>query len=336
MPEPRPAAGEEALIEGFLAPLAAGYPGAFGLTDDCATIAPPPGCDLVLTTDAIAAGVHFIGDETPADLAWKALAVNVSDIVAKGARPFAYLMALALPETPEPAWMRAFADGLAAAQGHFGVHLIGGDTDRRAGPLTISITAIGALPAGRLVRRSTARPGDRIYVSGPIGDAHLGLRLRQEPSLAPRCGLTEADAQALEARFLRPMPHVALADVVQTHASAAMDISDGLVKDLVRLARASVVGAVVALRDVPLSAAARKVLVAGGATLSDLVTGGEDYEVLACVPERRAADFEADAAAIGGHVTAIGTVLDATAGVAWVAADGGHKVFERSGWDHLG
>lgn len=329
------AAGEEALIQGYLAPLAAGFPGALGLSDDCAVIAPASGCELVLTTDAIAAGVHFIGDESPADLAWKALAVNVSDLIAKGAKPVAYLMALALPEPPSAAWMQDFSAGLGAAQAQFGLHLAGGDTDRRPGPLTISITAIGELPKGSLVRRATAQPGDKVYVTGTIGDAYLGLQLRSRPSVAANWGLQSTEAKSLEARFLRPAPQVQLAEVVRANASASMDISDGLVKDLERLCRASGAGAQIDVPSVPLSGPARKVVGCGGSTLADLVTGGEDYEVLACVPPARTANFEAGAKAASVMVTPIGHIGRLESHVIWRNAAGAPMTFASMGWDHL-
>src|SRR5262245_52266792 len=163
-------AGEEAIIQGFLAPLAAGFPGAFGLKDDCALLTPEPGTELVLKTDPVAEGVHFLPDDAPGDVAWKALAVNVSDLAAKGATPIGYLMALSFPAPPSSEWLAAFAQGLEQAQRKFGCHLIGGDTDRRPGPITVSITVIGSVPQGGMVRRNTARPGDGVFVSGTLGD----------------------------------------------------------------------------------------------------------------------------------------------------------------------
>src|SRR5262245_28082139 len=175
--------GEEAIIA-LLAPLTEGDFGAFGLKDDCALLMPEPGTELVLKTDPIAEGVHFLPDDTPEDIAWKALAVNVSDLAAKGATPIGYLMALSFPGAPSRGWLTAFADGLGQAQGRFGCHLLGGDTDRRPGPLTISITAIGSLPQGQMVRRTTAQSGCTLFVSGTVGDAALGLALAKEPALA--------------------------------------------------------------------------------------------------------------------------------------------------------
>ncbi len=321
--------GEESLIQGFLAPLAAGFPGAFGLRDDCALLTPEPGTELVLKTDPVAAGVHFFPDDAPEDIAWKALAANVSDLAAKGAQPVAYLMALAFPAAPAREWMQRFADGLRQAQTAFGCHLIGGDTDRTTGPLTISITVIGSVPAGKMVRRATARVGDLLYVSGTIGDATLGLRLRRDPALAKAWGLDSSGAEYLVGRYLRPRPALALRDALRAHASAAMDISDGLVKDLDRMCRASGTGARIESARVPHSAAARLAVRAQPGLLTDLLTGGDDYEVLVAVPEKSQAAFEAET-----RLSAIGEMVSGS-GVDVRDAAGAPMAFGRTGWDHF-
>ncbi|MGI9404675.1 MAG: thiamine-phosphate kinase, partial [Hyphomicrobium sp.] len=279
---------EEALIDEFLAPLAAGFPGAFDLADDCAVIAPAAGEEFVVTTDALVAGVHFFAGEEASAIAWKALAVNVSDLIAKGATPLAYLMTLALPQAPERAWLAAFSDGLRRAQEAFGCRLAGGDTDRTPSGLSVSITAFGTIPAGSIVRRSCARPDDLVYVSGTIGDAALGLKLRRDASLGQRCGLDMAARDHLDARYRMPVPPVGIAAVVRACASAALDVSDGLIKDFGRLCRASGASGRIEAARVPISSAAKTVIDAGGATLVDLMTGGEDYEVLVTVRPDRA------------------------------------------------
>lgn len=326
--------GEEDIVQSFLAPLAAGLAGAHGLTDDCAALTPPPGEDLVLKTDAIAAGVHFFPDDPAAAIGWKALAVNVSDLAAKGARPLAYLMSLSFPEAPTRAWMAAFADGLSEAQAAFGCHLAGGDTDRRPGPLSITIMIIGAVPAGRMVARGAARPGDRLYVSGTLGDSALGLALRLDPGLASALQLDAADAAVLIDRYLRPRPRMALAAALLAHASAAMDLSDGLIKDLGRMAKASGTGATVALARVPVSDAARRMLERDPARQEAVIAAGDDYEILAAVAPAAAARFEAAAAAAGVAVTAIGEVT-AGAGVSVLDAQGRTVQLARTGWDHF-
>jgi len=326
---------EEALIDEFLAPLAAGFPGAFDLADDCAVIAPGAGEELVVTTDAVVAGVHFFADEEAGAIAWKALAVNVSDLVAKGAIPLAYLMTLALPEAPERAWLRAFSDGLGRAQETFGCRLAGGDTDRTPNELSVSVTAFGTIPTGSIVRRSGARPGDLAYVSGTIGDAALGLKLRRDASLGQQCGLDMAARDHLDARYRMPVPPVGIATVVRAWASSAMDISDGLITDFGRLCRASGAGGRIEAARVPLSSPVRTVIDAGGATLADLMTGGEDYEVLATVRPELAEDFERQAAAARTQVTRIGTIAGADEGIVAMDEMGRHMQIAQTGWDHF-
>lgn len=326
--------GEEALIAEFWAPLAAGFAGAFDLKDDCATIAPPAGEELVVTTDALIAGVHFFPGDDPAAVGWKALAVNVSDLVGKGAMPLAYLMNVALPGL-DRAWLAAFTTGLRAAQVAFGCQLIGGDTDRTPGPLTVSITALGTAPSGRMVRRATARPGDHVYITGTIGDAAIGLALRKDPHVLDRAGPDQAAASYLEGRFSRPHPPVAIVPALRACASAAMDVSDGLIKDFDRLCRASGVGGVIEASVVSLSEAARSVVDRGEAKLEDLLTGGEDYEVLACVAPDAATEFERLAAESGVRVTRIGTIVDEPVGGTAKSATGESIVFTKTGWDHF-
>jgi thiamine-monophosphate kinase len=325
--------GEEAIIA-LLAPLTQRYPGAFGLEDDCALLTPEPGTELVLKTDPVAEGVHFLPGDAPEDIAWKALAVNVSDLVAKGATPLAYLMALSFPEAPARQWISRFADGLRAAQTRFGCHLIGGDTDRRPGPLTISVSIVGTVPTGKMVRRGTATPGDLLFVSGTLGDAALGLALRRDASLALTWGLSPPEADCLVRRYARPEPPLALASALRAHASAAMDISDGLAKDLARMAKASGCGAEARLAALPLSSAAAKALAAQPALAQRIVAGGDDYEVLAAVGGAEAARFRAAAEAAGVPVTEIG-VFGAGAGVVIAAAEGQPLDLARPGWDHF-
>lgn len=326
--------GEDALIQATFAPLAVGFPGALGLLDDCAVLAPPPGQDLVLTTDAVAAGVHFLADDAPADIAWKALAVNVSDLVGKGARPLVYLLSVALPEAPTPAWLAGFAQGLGAAQEAFAIQLAGGDTDRRPGPLSITVTAIGAVPRGCMMRRATARAGDLLFVSGTLGDSALGLKLRRDPAQAPALGLEPRAAEALVARYLRPVPRLLLAPHLLAFASAAMDISDGLVKDCGRLAGASGVAAALEAARLPLSAPLGAALRRAPELIEAALAGGDDYEVLAAVPPERALDFKAAAAASGVLVTEVGR-LAAGAGVTVIDRDGRPMTLGSTGWDHF-
>lgn len=325
---------EEAIIQGFLAPLAAGAPGAFGLADDCAVAAPSPGCEFVLKTDAVAAGVHFLPNDDPADIGWKALAVNVSDLAAKGARPVGYLLSLAFPEAPSREWMAAFSRGLGEAQAAFGMHLLGGDTDRRPGPLSITPMVIGETPVGRMVRRGTARAGDVICVTGTLGDAGLGLALQRDPALASRWRLDGPAAHLLRSRFLRPQPRLCISAALVEHVHASMDISDGLMKDLGRMCRASGVGAVVEHGRLPLSQAFLSVRTADAATADAVLFAGDDYEILCAVPPERLAAFQAAGATAGISIAAVGHFTESRA-VELRDANGDLIELGRSGWDHF-
>jgi thiamine-monophosphate kinase len=318
---------EGEIIAKYFAPLARDNSGAFGLRDDCARFTPTPGTDLVVTVDAVAEGVHFFSNDDPEDIGWKALAVNVSDLASKGAAPRIYLLSIAFPEEPEPGWLSRFSRGLDQAQSAFGIVLAGGDTDRRPGPLSITITAIGEVPYGAMVLRTAARRGDIIVVSGTLGDAALGLKLRLSPELARPWGLDDGDQDFLRGRYLRPQPRIALAPAVRDFASASMDISDGLAKDLDRMCRASGVSSHVRFADVPLSR---------DATLSEvIVAGGDDYEILATVSERNLSLLRDAARALGQHLTPIGMIDEMGAGVRFTASDGELMHFSALGWDHF-
>ena len=325
---------EEAIIQGYLAPLAAGFPGALGLKDDCAVAAPAPGHEFVFKTDAIAEGVHFLPGDPPADIGWKALAVNVSDLAAKGARPVGYLMSLAFPEAPMRTWMAEFARGLAEAQAAFGIHLMGGDTDRRPGPISITPMVVGEVPAGRMVRRGAARPGDIVCVSGTLGCSALGLKLRRDRRFARRWGLDATQCEALIGRFLRPAPRLALAGAVVANARAAMDVSDGLMKDLGRMCRASGVGAVIQYTALPVSQAFAKVRAVDPVASEAALFAGDDYEILTALPPERMAAFTAAARAAGVPVMAVGH-FTGSGGVNLLDRDGQPMLLGATGWDHF-
>ncbi len=324
---------ETDLIQTYLAPLAAGHPGAFGLKDDAALISPEPGTDMVISTDPVRAGVHFFETDRADDIAWKALAVNVSDLAAKGARPLAYTMALAFPAAPERAWMQSFADGLRAAQTEFGCHLIGGDTDHASGALSIAITAFGPVPRGRMVQRTTAKAGDHLFVTGTLGDAALGLLLHRDPAFMNR-ELTSGDRAFLSARYLRPNPRVALAPLLLATASASLDISDGLLKDLGRMAAAAGIGATLRFETLPLSPPARHMIEAMPTFAGDIVTGGDDYEILFAVPPGKLDTLRTMTPAIPVQVTEIGR-LEAGGGVTLLDQSGQAMQFSRGGYDHF-
>ena len=323
---------EDRLIARYFRPLATA-PGAFGLIDDAAALTPPPGCDLVLTTDGVIAGVHFFPDDPPAMVGRKALRMNLSDLAAKGARPLGFLLSVALPEGFGEAWLGAFAAALADDAAHYGCPLYGGDTDHTPGPISVSIFAFGAVPQGKMVHRSTARPGDRIVVTGTIGDAAIGLQLRRERTLARRWGLSEAAAAQLENRYLLPQPRNALAGAVLQYASAAIDVSDGLVGDLGKLCRASSVAADIDVATVPLSDAARAAIAAESALLETALTGGDDYEIVLTLAPEKLDGFRTAAAAAGVAVTEIGGV-QAGEGTRFLH-EGKALTFTRASYSHF-
>lgn len=326
---------EETLISRFFAPLAQGFPGAYGLRDDAAVIEPPAGSDLVVTTDCLVAGVHFFPDDAPADIGWKALAVNVSDLVAKGATPLAYSLALALPPPLSAAFLAGLADGLREAQAHFGIHLSGGDTTATRGETMLSVTAFGSVPHGRTLRRGGARAGDSLYVSGTIGDAALGLKLRRGDADTAEWPIDDDARQWLIRRYLRPGPRAALIPALLAHASAAMDISDGLAIDCRRLCAASRLGAAVGITAVPLSLAASGALSASRALQFTLLTGGDDYEALIAIRAGEEEAFEAAAAGAGVPVTRIGTMLGGEEGVTMIDAEGAAIDLGAGGYEHF-
>jgi thiamine-monophosphate kinase len=323
-----PDSGEDRLIARYFRPLAR-HPGAFALRDDAAALTLPPGCDLVLTTDGVIAGVHVFPDDPADAIARRALRVNLSDLAAKGAKPAGFLLSIALPGNTSDDWLAAFARGLGADADRYDCPLLGGDTDRTPGPLSVSIAAFGTLPTGTMVRRSGARPGDVLMVTGTIGDAALGLKLRQDAAAGR--GLGEDARSHLLARYLLPEPRTGLADTLRAHASAALDVSDGLAGDLVKLC----VSARVEVENVPLSDAARAMLAAEPALLERALTGGDDYEILAAVPAGKVESFRAGAAAAGVAVTEIGRVEAGDAAPQFIGPDKRPLVFERPSFSHF-
>jgi thiamine-monophosphate kinase len=321
--------GEDRLIARFFQPIAT-HPGALGLSDDAAFIKPPHGCDLVLKTDAIIAGVHFFPDNAARDVARKALRVNLSDLAAKGAKTLGFLLSLALPKEIGDDWLSGFAEGLRDDAVLFGCPLFGGDTDRTPGPITISVAMLGSVPEGSMVRRAGAKAGDRVFVSGSIGDAALGLALRNGGNWK----LGDEQRRYLLGRYLLPQPRNALSEAVRSYASAAMDVSDGLAGDFAKLCRASKVAAEIAVSRVPLSDAAKAVLAADPAKLETVLGGGDDYEIVCTVAAAKADSFRAAAEAAKVAVTEIGQIT-AGEGARFVAADGRALSFKHASFSHF-
>jgi len=324
-------ASETSIIAEFFAPLTEGDSGAFELKDDCAVITPEPGFDFVVTTDSLIEGVHFFAGDVPS---FKALAVNVSDLVAKGATPVCYLLNLALPEAPTRGFLKRLTAGLAQAQQTFGCHLIGGDTDRTSGLLTLTITAIGKLPKGSIVRRSGGSPGDIVAVTGTIGDAGLGLVLRKDEALADALRSMDVECGPLLESFDKPRPNVAVADLVGAFATAAMDVSDGLAKDAARMAATSNTGAELHIDAVPVSAAAQAGIDAGLFDKLDMLGSGEDYQVLLSVNPGNWKKLKAEALVRGIVINKIGVLTEGSA-VIWRDSSGRPVDIAVPGWDHF-
>lgn len=323
------ASGEDQLISRYFKPLATD-PGALGLSDDAAFIAPPPGCDIVLKTDAIVGGVHFFPDDPPGQLARKALRVNLSDLAAKGAKPLGYLLSLILSNDISESWLGSFAAGLQADAETYGCPLFGGDTDRTPGPLTISIAMFGAVPTGTMVRRAGARPGDRVMVTGTIGDAALGVQLRRGAAWK----ISLEAREYLLSRYLVPQPRNDLAEALRAHASAAMDVSDGLAGDLTKLCGVSGVAATVKVGKVPLSEAAHGAVAAEPSLVETVLTGGDDYEILCTVAPGKVDSFRAAAVAANVPLTEIGTISEG-AGARFLDAENKPLMLSRLSYSHF-
>ncbi|HEX4409885.1 MAG TPA: thiamine-phosphate kinase [Xanthobacteraceae bacterium] len=321
---------EERLIARYFRPLATA-PGAFGLSDDAAAITPPSGCDLVLTTDGVIAGVHFFEGDPAEDIARRVLRMNLSDLAAKGAKPLGFLLAIALPPGIGEDWIAAFAKGLGEDARHYDCPLFGGDTDHTPGLLSVSVTAFGAVPQALMVKRSTAKSGDSLVVTGTIGDAALGLLVRQGKSDGWK--LTATREAFLKDRYRLPQPRNALAEALLVHASAAMDVSDGLAGDLNKLCRASGVAADIDVARVPLSDAARDASAADPALIETILSGGDDYEILLTLPQAKLAAFQAAAEKVGIAATEIGRV--STGQGTRFLRDGKPMQFARSSYSHF-
>jgi thiamine-monophosphate kinase len=328
----RPASGEDSLIARYFKPLAKD-PGAFNLDDDAAALRAGAD-DIVVTTDAIVEGVHFLPDDPPETLARKALRVNLSDLAAKGAMPAGFVLTLAL-RVADDDWLTPFAQGLGEDAAKLGCPLLGGDTVSTPGPLMISVTAFGRLPQGRMVHRRGARPGDRVVVTGTIGDAALGLDVLNG---GPAAGALASDAVAREmlvARYRVPQPRNALAKAVRDHASSAMDVSDGLAGDLAKLCLASSVTAVIDVQSIPVSSAASALLARKVIGIEALVAGGDDYEILCAIPEDRVEAFAQAAQRAGVPVSSIGMAVAGSAIPKFIDREGKEIALERRSYSHF-
>ncbi|RQO80960.1 thiamine-phosphate kinase [Acidovorax sp. FJL06] len=305
---------------------------ALGVGDDCALLAPAPGMQLAVSSDMLVEGRHFFADVDPEALGHKALAVNLSDLAACGARPLAFTLALSLPRVDE-AWLAGFARGLLALADAHGCELVGGDTTQ--GPLNICITVLGEVPPGQALLRSGAQPGDDIYVSGTLGDARLALE-----ALLGHTPLPADTLARVRQRLERPTPRVALGQALRGVASSAMDLSDGLLGDLSHILKASGVGAridthitsnLIAESAYPSSATA---LFDAELIRQCTLAGGDDYELAFTAPPARRDAVAAVSQASGTSVTRIGTVL-AEPGLQLVDAQGQAVEHRYASFDHF-
>jgi thiamine-monophosphate kinase len=316
--------GEFEFIARRLRPLATAD-AALGLADDAALLDPTPGRQLVLAKDAMVAGVHFLPDDPPAQIARKLLRVNLSDLAAMGAAPLGYLLALARSSAIADAWLGEFCAGLAADNAEFGIALLGGDTVATPGPLTLSLTALGEVPKGTALLRRGARAGDDVWVSGTLGDGALGLKV-----LRGALDVTDDARAFLVERYRLPRPRLALGQALRGSASAAIDVSDGLVADLGHVLEVSGVGAELHADALPLSPAAQGLPGARDAALA----GGDDYELLFTAPPKRRADLEALARRLDLPLTRIGSIR-AKPGLDVLDQAGRLLQVPKAGWEHF-
>jgi thiamine-monophosphate kinase len=329
--------GEFDIISRFFAPLAAGEAGALGLLDDAALVDLPPGKTMVVTTDAIVAGIHFPVEVEPKLIAGKLIGVNLSDLAAMGAQPLAYLLVLALPSAWSGCelenWLEVFTAGLAEHQAGHGISLIGGDTVATPGPLTLTMTALGSVERGRALRRQGAEVGDLVFVSGTIGDAALGLRVAKGklPHLA-------ADHRsALLDRLSTPRPRLGLGRRLCGVATAVADVSDGLIADLGRICAASGVSAVIDAERVPLSPAAAAAIGNDPALLPLALGGGDDYELIFTSPAAAAPRICVIAGELDLPLAMIGRIVGVSGadGPVRVLYHGAPFAVPIAGWQHF-
>lgn len=307
---------EFALIKKYFAPLCPG-----GLDNDAAEMAVPSGHDLIVTSDTLNATTHFLADTPPEYIARKALRVNLSDLAAMGARPLSYQLNIAFPDPPSPDWLEGFTSALSADQQRFDITCSGGDTTRIAGPLSLSITALGFVPSGTALSRSGAREGDYIVLTGPVGLAALGLKIIQE-------SLDFSGKEKCIKAYHEPVPRLDLAEKARLYSNAAIDVSDGLAADLLHICTGSGLGADVLLADLPLPRALSTALNAGLCTYEDIVSGGDDYQLILAVGPENIQHF-ADSHVIGRFVSSASPRVH--------FQDKGGEVWssEKGGWSHF-
>lgn len=322
--------GEFAMIEQIFAPLSRSAPGAYGLQDDAASCTLPTGHDMVVTTDTLVESVHFLRND-PADfVARKSLRVNLSDLAAKGAEPIGYLLTISLADWVDTEWLKAFAAGLAADQEEFGIALLGGDTTSTPGPLSLTIAALGSVRRGGILRRGGAEEGDRVFVTGTIGDAGAGLEILKGGGGAP----SESDREALIARYRLPQPRLAFGRLLKGLATSALDVSDGLIADLGHIADVSHVKIAVDAARIPLSQPLVNFWGEGEDAILRAATAGDDYEIAFTAPGSLRQTLSSASEQAGVALSEIGRV-EAGSGVVLLDAGGKALPVGKPGFTHF-
>ncbi len=311
------------LIERYFAPLSRD-----GLVNDGAVIDVPEAHQIVVSSDTLNEGMHFWVGEEPEFIAIKALRSNISDLLAMGADPYCYQLNLALPVKDE-AWLVRFSEALKEEQQDFGVFLSGGDTTKIDGPLSISITALGLVPHGKAIMRQGAQPGDKIVVTGRIGDAWVGLKLLNQELQS------DDDAYFIE-RYRAPNPPIGISRLVRDMAHAALDVSDGLMADLGHIAKRSHIDIEVRADFVPFSPQAQKLVEQEKISIEDLITGGDDYQLALSIPADQVDAFVQGAKGRGVQASVVGTCHGKGAGqVSVVDKNGQPMTLSKAGWQHF-
>lgn len=300
-----------------------------GVGDDCAVVVPPDGKQLATTVDTLVAGVHFPNNTSPEDIAYKSIAVSISDLAAMGATPAWLTLALTMPDANSQ-WLQSFAKSFGETAKMFELQLIGGDTTR--GPLSVTVQATGFVEPNHIMRRDSARPGDSIYVTGSLGDASLGLKL-----------LSDADNSQVDQNVLghclnrlnRPVPRIEFGCAVAEYCTCAIDISDGLVADLGHILKASHYGAEIIVDAVPISTELRSYFDAMGAIDWEMViSGGDDYELCLVIAEQHVSTVTSLAESMNLPLTRIGAI-NSEPELRIMYASGESLTINKSGYRHF-
>jgi thiamine-monophosphate kinase len=317
---------EFSFIEKYLKPLTMGRGEALGLQDDAAIFKIPSGYELVVSSDTLGAGTHFLKDEKPAFVAHKALRVNLSDLAAMGAKPYAYQLCLTLPHAPQEKMIKDFCAALLKDQKEFGIFCSGGDTTAVKNSFIISITAMGLVPKGKAVKRSGAKAGDVIVLTGVVGNALAGLRMLQNK--LPK------EKSCIEA-YRKPTPRVAVVEIIRRYAHAAVDISDGLVADVGHIARAANCAANIDADKIKFSKPVQSFIDKGKMTFIDAITGGDDYELALAVSPKNLKALMAQLKGKNLKPQIIGSFGKGKPGVQVIGHDKKPMDISKSGWTHF-